>query len=104
MGAALRYARRLLEAEPAERRLLLLLSDGKPNDLDRYEGRYGIEDTRQAVRAARQGGIQPFCVTVDARGNDYLPYLFGSGGYVVIRDPRELPRKLPLLYARLTRS
>jgi nitric oxide reductase NorD protein len=104
MGAAVRRARQLLEAQPAARRLLLLLSDGKPNDLDQYEGRYGIEDTRQAVREARRAGIHPFCVTVDAKGNDYLPYVFGTGGYVVIRNPRELPRKLPLLYARLTRE
>ena len=81
-----------------------MLSDGKPNDLDQYEGRYGVEDTRQAVREMRRAGIHPFCVTVDAKGNDYLPYLFGTGGYVVIRNPQELPRKLPLLYALLTRE
>lgn len=104
MGAAIRHAQNILESQPAERRLLLLLSDGKPNDLDKYEGRYGVEDTRHAVHQARQSGIQPFCVTIDEKGNDYLPYLFGSGGYVVIRNPRELPRKLPLLYARLTRQ
>ncbi|MES9829170.1 MAG: VWA domain-containing protein [Candidatus Thiodiazotropha sp.] len=104
MGAAIRYAHQLLNKQPAQRRLLLLLSDGKPNDLDKYEGRYGVEDTRQAVREARNSGIQPFCVTIDEKGNDYLPYLFGSGGYVVIHKPQELPRKLPLLYARLTRD
>ncbi len=104
MGAALRHAKSLLAAQPAERRLLLLLSDGKPNDLDRYEGRHGIEDTRHAVHEARMAGLQPFCVTVDEKGSEYLPYLFGSGGYVVIRRPQELPNKLPALYARLTRS
>jgi len=104
MGAAIRHAHQLLEKQPAQRRLLLLLSDGKPNDLDKYEGRYGVEDTRRAVQEVRKAGIQPFCVTVDERGSDYLPYLFGSGGYVVIRKPQELPRKLPLLYARLTRD
>ncbi|PVV22371.1 MAG: nitric oxide reductase [gamma proteobacterium symbiont of Ctena orbiculata] len=104
MGAAIRYAHQLLDQQPAQRRLLLLLSDGKPNDLDKYEGRYGVEDTRQAVREARRSGIQPFCVTIDEKGNDYLPYLFGSGGYVVIHKPQELPHKLPMLYARLTRE
>jgi nitric oxide reductase NorD protein len=102
MGAAVRYGTTLLEVQPAGRRLLLLLSDGKPNDLDKYEGRYGIEDTRQAVLAARRRGLQPYCVTVDERGNDYLPHLFGSDGYTVIRRPSELPRRLPALYARLT--
>lgn len=102
MGAAVRYGAELLKSRPEGRRLLLLLSDGKPNDLDQYEGRYGIEDTRQAVVEARQRGLEPFCVTIDRKGNDYLPYLFGSDGYVIIRNPAELPARLPLLYARLT--
>jgi len=82
--------------------LLLLLTDGKPNDLDKYEGRYGIEDTRYALKQARDLGLQPFCVTVDQQAGEYLPHLFGSGGYVVIHRPSQLPRELPLLYARLT--
>jgi len=102
MGAAIRQATRLLAEQPAGRRLLLLLTDGKPNDLDRYEGRYGIEDTRHALHQARGLGLLPFCVTVDRKAGEYLPHLFGSGGYVVIHKPSQLPRKLPLLYARLT--
>ncbi|HYQ72531.1 MAG TPA: VWA domain-containing protein [Gammaproteobacteria bacterium] len=102
MGAAIRHASGLLAAQPASRRLLLLLTDGKPNDLDKYEGRYGIEDTRHALRQARELGLQPFCVTVDRKAGEYLPHLFGSGGYVVIHKPSQLPRELPLLYARLT--
>jgi nitric oxide reductase NorD protein len=103
LGAGIRHAVQLLGSQTAGQRLLLLLTDGKPNDLDQYEGRYGIEDTRHAVQTARQAGIQPFCVTIDERGSQYLPYLFGTGGYVVIRKPAELPSRLPLLYARLTR-
>ncbi len=103
MGAAIRYATGLLAQQPAADKLLLMLTDGKPNDLDRYEGRYGIEDTRQAVLEAERQGLQPFCVTVDERAEDYLPYLFGSRSWVLIRDASELPRKLPLLYLRLTR-
>lgn len=103
MGAALRYATGELRTQSSRQRLLLLLTDGKPNDLDRYEGRYGVEDTRMALREARQAGLQPFCVTIDERAGDYLPHLFGSDGYVVIRKPTELPRELPQLYARLTR-
>ncbi|MEW6647104.1 MAG: VWA domain-containing protein [Pseudomonadota bacterium] len=102
MGAALRQASRLLGKQPAGRQLLLLLTDGKPNDLDHYEGRYGIEDTRQALHEAREAGYYPFCVTIDQHAGDYLPHLFGPGNYVVIRRPDELPRQLPLLYARLT--
>ncbi len=102
LGAGIRFATRVLETQGAGRRLLLILTDGKPNDLDQYEGRYGIEDTRHAVRAARNLGFHPFCVTIDEKGNDYLPHLFGTNGYVVIRNPAELPAELPLLYARLT--
>lgn len=102
MGAAIRYATRLLEKESSSQRLLLILTDGKPNDLDRYEGRYGIEDTRMAVREAAQQGIQPFCVTIDEQARDYLPYLFGAERWLLVRNAAELPRKLPLLYARLT--
>lgn len=102
MGAAIRHATTLLGREPASRRILILLTDGKPNDLDRYEGRWGIEDTRAAIREAREAGLQPFCVTIDEQAHDYLPYLFGTQGWVLIRKPAELPRELPLLYARLT--
>lgn len=104
MGAAIRYASRQLGAQPGGRRLLLILSDGKPNDLDRYAGRHGIEDTRRAVHEARRAGLSCFCVTIDQQGNDYLPHLFGTGGYIVLRRPAELPKRLPLLYARLTAS
>lgn len=102
MGAAIRHASQLMAQQNSQQRLLLLLTDGKPNDLDRYEGRYGIEDTRAALLEARRQGVQPFCVTVDREANDYLPHLFGNSGYALIRDPEELPRELPKLYARLT--
>ncbi|MFT3847886.1 MAG: nitric oxide reductase [Propionivibrio sp.] len=104
MGAALRQASRILVEQPASRRLLLLISDGKPNDLDHYDSRYGIEDTRMAIHEARRLGLQPFCVTIDREGGDYLPYLFGPAGFTVIRKPEDLPARLPLLYAQLTRQ
>ena len=103
MGAAIRQASTLLAAQPQRQRLLLLLTDGKPNDLDRYEGRYGIEDTRMALHQARQLGLRPFCVTIDNEANEYLPHLFGVGGFAVIRKPEDLPKELPLLYAQMTR-
>jgi nitric oxide reductase NorD protein len=102
MGAAIRYASTLLAAQPQRQRLLLLLTDGKPNDLDRYEGRYGIEDTRMALHEARQQGLRPFCVTIDIEANEYLPHLFGASGFAVIRKPEDLPKELPLLYAQMT--
>lgn len=102
MGAAIRYASKILARQCNSQRILLLLTDGKPNDDDHYEGRYGIEDTRVALMEARKMGLRPFCVTIDTEANDYLPHLMGSGNYVVIRKPEELPRQLALLYAQLT--
>lgn len=103
MGSAIRYASQLLEKEASSQKLLLIITDGKPNDLDKYEGRYGIEDTRQAILEAEKKGLQPFCVTIDEKAEDYLPYLFGKNAYVLIKNIAELPAKLPLLYLRLTR-
>jgi nitric oxide reductase NorD protein len=102
MGAAIRQSTEILKLQKARQRLLLIVSDGKPNDIDRYEGRYGIEDTRRAVLEAKQQGLQPFCVTIDAQGNDYLPYLFGEQGYMVVNDLKRLPELLPRLYLNLT--
>jgi len=102
MGAAIRQSTNILSKQPSAQRLLLLLTDGKPNDLDHYEGRYGVEDTRQAIHEARRKGLQVFCVTIDEKAEDYLGYLFGNQGYIFIRNPTELPKQLPLLYMRLT--
>ena len=101
MGAAIRHASQLLKEEPSSQKLLLILTDGKPNDLDKYEGRYGIEDTRMAVLEAEKLGLRPFCVTIDEQAESYLPYLFGNRSYMLIRRAEELPKKLPMLYLRL---
>ena len=80
--------------EPASHRLLLLLSDGKPNDVDVYEGRYGVEDTRQAVIEATLQGIFPFCLTVDRHAASYLPGVFGAHQYALLPQPSMLPTVL----------
>ncbi|MBV1875962.1 MAG: VWA domain-containing protein, partial [Cycloclasticus sp.] len=103
MGAAIRYATQLLQEEATSQKLLLILTDGKPNDLDKYEGRYGVEDTRQAIIEAEQKGLQPFCITIDEKAEEYLPYLFGKNRYILVRNAQELPAKLTQLYLRLTR-
>ncbi|CRM95686.1 Nitric oxide reductase activation protein [Pseudomonas sp. 22 E 5] len=102
MGAAIRQATNLLGACRQRRKLLLLLTDGKPNDLDLYEGRYGVEDTRQAVLEARRQGLVPFCITIDKQAGDYVPYMFGAHGFTLIRQPEQLPQRLPQLYRQLT--
>lgn len=103
MGAAIRQSSALLAKEKSRERLLLILTDGKPNDNDYYEGRYGIEDTRYALSEARKMGLRPFCVTVDQSAEDYLPHIFGKHSFTIVKRPAELPRRLALLYAQLTR-
>jgi nitric oxide reductase NorD protein len=93
-GAALRHAAASLMGQAASHRLLLLLSDGKPNDTDHYEGRYGVEDLRQAVAEARLQGISPFCLTVDRQAADYIPHVFGPQHYALLPRPELLPGAL----------
>ncbi|WP_374012066.1 nitric oxide reductase activation protein NorD [Pseudoxanthomonas koreensis] len=90
-GAAIRHATALLMRQPAEHRLLLMLSDGKPNDADRYDGVFGVEDMRQSVTEARLQGIFPFCLTVDLQAPGYLPKVFGQGHYALLSAPERLP-------------
>ena len=102
IGAALRHAAARLVAQPNRRRLLLVITDGKPNDMDHYEGRYGAEDTRRAVREARRVGLAVFGITVDSRARDYFPHLFGPGGYAMVGRIARLPAALPAIYRQLT--
>ncbi|MBB3120942.1 nitric oxide reductase activation protein NorD [Pseudoduganella violacea] len=103
-GAALRHAAAQLMAQGAQHRLLILLSDGKPNDCDQYEGRYGIEDMRQAVNECRLQGISPFCLTIDRQAAGYLPQIFGPHGYCLLPEPDLLPAALLQWLRRLTAS
>lgn len=103
MGAAIRHATHHLHYSPQRCRLLMLLTDGKPNDLDEYEGRYGLEDTRHAIVEAREAGVMPFCVTIDPDGHDYLPMLFGAQGYVLVHRPQDLARRLTQAWTQLAR-
>lgn len=94
VGAAVRHASALLSREPVAHRLLLLLSDGKPNDVDQYEGRYGIEDARQSIAEARLQRIHPFCLTIDRQAPTWAHRIFGPAGFTVLRDPARLPDAL----------
>ena len=93
-GAAIRHATARLMRQSAGHRLLLLLSDGKPNDVDQYEGRYGVEDMRQAVIEARMQGIHPFCLTIDRQAANYLPRVFGANQYAMLPKSEMLPAVL----------
>ncbi len=103
MGAAIRQATQVINEQKSSEKLLLILTDGKPNDIDHYEGRFGIEDTHNAINEAKRLGIKPFCITIDTDAQEYLPYLFGGAdGFTVILRPEQLPLRLPQLYHQLT--
>lgn len=102
IGTAIRFAADRLALRPERHRLLLILTDGKPTDVDHYDGRHGIEDTRRAVHEARRAGAAVFAVTIDERAQTYVPYLFGRGGFAMIDHPERLPGVLPALYRQLT--
>ena len=103
MGAPIRHFTRMLQEVEARTKLLITLSDGKPDDYDHYyRGEYGIEDTRQALFEARVAGIHPFCITIDREGADYLPHMYGKANYVVLDDVAKLPLKVSDIYRKLT--
>lgn len=100
-GAAIRHAVQKLLRCPARHRLLILLSDGRPLDGD-YGEEYALEDTRMALREARQQGISPFCLTIDREASGYLKRMYGDVQYLVLDDILTLPERLPRVYQRLT--
>ncbi|MEK7216409.1 MAG: hypothetical protein AAB289_12525, partial [Chloroflexota bacterium] len=106
MGAAIRHATSKLDAYDARLKVLLLLSDGRPQDhdygRDRTEKEYALQDTRKALLEARQKQIVPFALTVDREGHDYLKTICEGIGYEVVDDIESLPARLPALYRQLT--
>jgi nitric oxide reductase NorD protein len=103
MGAAIRHTSNELDKQGARKRLLLILTDGKPNDVDHYEGRFALEDCRKAVMEARGRGQAVFAVTVDHNAGDYLPAIFGRAGFALVSDIAKLPSALPAIYRNLTK-
>jgi nitric oxide reductase NorD protein len=103
MGPALRHAAHLLGRIDAPTKLLVTLSDGKPDDYsDEYRGEYGIQDTRQALLEAKRQGIHAFCITIDREAKDYLPRMYGDVNYALVDDVSKLPLRLADIYRRLT--
>ncbi len=103
LGAAIRESAKILDKQKNSTKLLLIISDGKPNDEDRYDGRYGIEDTKKAIEEVKKKGITPFCITIDLESKEYLSYLFGRNGFAVVRDGQKLPKVIPEVYINLTK-
>ena len=102
IGAAMRHATKDLMDQHTHRRLLLVISDGEPSDIDVKDKKYLVEDSRKVVQLASRLGIDTFCVGLDAGGDNYLNRIFGRKNVVVIDNLDRLPEKLPMLYLRLT--
>jgi nitric oxide reductase NorD protein len=103
MGFAIRHLTDLLKKVEARTKVLVTLSDGRPDDyFDVYRGQYGIEDTRMALLEARRSGVHPFCITIDREARDYLPHMYGAARYIILDDVRQLPFKVSDIYRRIT--
>ena len=104
LGAAIRHTSAMLADQTATRKLLIVLTDGKPNDLDHYEGQHGIEDSHMAVREARRAGQSLHGVIIDEDGQDWFARIFGRGGFSLLPNPTRLTRALPDIYRTLTQE
>jgi hypothetical protein len=103
MGTAVRHAGRFLRGRHSAHRLILLLTDGEPHDIDVHDKQYLVFDTRRAVEDQRRIGISTFCLSLDPGADQYVTRIFGARNYMVLDQLRRLPEKLPALYLRLTR-
>lgn len=103
MGAAVRHASHFLKQQRAAKKLLLVITDGEPADVDVRDPQYLRFDTRKAVEEAGRSGILTYCMSLDPRADQYVSRIFGMRNYMVVDHVMRLPEKLPLLYAGLTR-
>ncbi len=105
MGPAIRHTTSKLDAYPAKVKILILVSDGQPQDDDYGPDRgvidYAVHDTKRALLEARRKRIMPFLITVDSDGHEYLGQMCGDIGYEIVADIESLPRRLPRLYRYL---
>ncbi len=102
MGPAIRHATKLLQNVDAKTRMIITLSDGKPEDYDDYKGQYAIEDTRHALLEAKVIDIHPFCITIDHHAKEYMKHMYGPANYIFINDVHKLPLRIPEIYRALT--
>ena len=104
IGPAIRHAATILEKRNTRKKWLILLSDGKPNDYDRYEGKYGIKDIKQALRETKAKGIENFALAIEEQAKYYLPQMFGKNHYSIISTPMEMIISLTKLYKRIAQD
>jgi nitric oxide reductase activation protein len=103
MGAAIRHASHYLKLQRSSKKLLLVITDGEPADIDVRDPQYLRYDTKKAVEEADRSGIITYCMSLDPHADQYVSRIFGTRNYMVVDHVERLPEKLPLLYAGLTR-
>jgi nitric oxide reductase NorD protein len=103
MGAAIRHASHYLKLQRSSKKLLLIITDGEPADIDVRDPQYLRYDTKKAVEEAGRSGIVTYCMSLDPRADQYVSRIFGARNYMVVDHVERLPEKLPMLYAGLTR-
>ena len=103
MGAAVRHAAHYLKQQRSAKKLMLVITDGEPADIDVRDPQYLRNDTKKAVEEAGRNGIITYCMSLDPRADQYVSRIFGARNYMVVDHVERLPEKLPLLYAGLTR-
>lgn len=104
IGAAIRHAGALLSGRQTAAKWVILISDGKPNDYDKYEGRYGINDVRQALRELHVQHIGTYALAIEAQAKYYLPRMFGTDHYQILTSPSGLLLSMGALFDRIRRS
>ncbi len=101
IGAALRHSGALLDKRSTKNKWVILISDGKPNDYDKYEGKYGINDIKQALRELNERQINSYALAIEANAKYYLPQMFGQNHYQILTTPVELLQSLVKLYEKI---
>ena len=101
IGPALRHSGALLDKRNTKNKWVILISDGKPNDYDRYEGKYGVNDVKQALRELNERQINSYALAIEAEAKYYLPQMFGQNHYQILTTPVELLQSLVKLYEKI---
>jgi hypothetical protein len=103
MGGALRHAGQHLLKQPERKKLLLVITDGEPADIDERDPQHLRHDARKAVDELYSKGVMTYCLTLDPNADSYVKRIFGANNYTIIDHVQRLPEKLPTLFASLTR-
>jgi len=101
IGAALRHSGAMLDKRDTKNKWVILISDGKPNDYDKYEGKYGVNDVKQALRELNERQINSYALAIEAQAKYYLPQMFGQNHYQILTTPVEMLKSLVLLYEKI---